>query len=92
MLVLEVAHALTHPLVFLLVFSALNLGSAIPTNGAVTDKPQIVRVSYGQGDVKFSPGTKGSPDLGKDRIEAGVNLPIEEGATLATEGESASGV
>jgi hypothetical protein len=28
---------------------------------------------------------KGSPDLGKDWIEAGVNLPIEEGATLATE-------
>jgi FecR-like protein len=75
----------TQPLVSLLLFSALNLGSAIPTNGAVIDKPQIVRVSYVQGDVKFSPGTKGSPDLGKDWTEAGVNLPIAEGATLATE-------
>jgi hypothetical protein len=47
--------------------------------------PQIVRVSYVQGEVKLSTGIKGSPDLGKDWIAAGVNFPIEEGVTLATE-------
>jgi hypothetical protein len=47
--------------------------------------PQIVRVSYVQGEVKLSLGIDGSPDLGKHWIAAGVNFPIEEGATLATE-------
>ena len=75
----------TRPVAFLLLFSASSLGSATPTIGAVTDKPQIVRVSYVQGEVKFSTGTNGNPDLGSHWIEAGVNLPIGDGATLATE-------
>jgi hypothetical protein len=57
----------------------------IPTNAAETSSPQIVRVSYVQGEVKLSTGIKGSPDLGKNWIAAGVNFPIEEGVTLATE-------
>lgn len=37
------------------------------------------------GKYKVSPGTKGTPDLGKEWMAAGVNFPIEEGASLATE-------
>ncbi len=62
-----------------------SLAVAIPTKAADTDSPQIVRVSYVQGEVKLSTGTKGSPDLGTVWIDAGVNFPIEEGVTLATE-------
>jgi hypothetical protein len=47
--------------------------------------PQIVRVSYVQGEVKLSVGKNGDPYLGKVWVAADVNSPIEEGATLATE-------
>src|SRR5208282_5952556 len=69
----------------LLVFGSASLASPIPTPGAESYGPQIVRVSYVQGEVKLSLGIDGSPDLGKHWIAAGVNFPIEEGATLATE-------
>jgi hypothetical protein len=50
---------------------------------------EVLRVSspdtHVQGEVKFSTGTNGNPDLGTHWIEAGVNLPIGDGATLATE-------
>jgi hypothetical protein len=76
----------TQPFVSLLVLcGALSLAGPIPTSGTETSHPQIVRVSYVQGEVKLSTGIRGSPDLGKDWIAAGVNFPIEEGATLATE-------
>jgi hypothetical protein len=76
----------TQPFVSLLVLcGAISLAGPIATNGTETIQPQIVRVSYVQGEVKLSTGRKGSPDLGKDWIAAGVNFPIEEGATLATE-------
>ena len=76
----------TQPFVSLLVLcGAVSLAGPIPTNGTETSHPQIVRVSYVQGEVKLSTGIKGSPDLGKDWIAAGVSFPIEEGATLATE-------
>ncbi len=76
----------TQPFVSLLVLcGAISLAAPITTYGTETSHPQIVRVSYVQGEVKVSTGIKGSPDLGKDWIAAGVNLPIEEGATLATE-------
>ena len=76
----------TQPLVSLLVLcGALSLAVAIPTSGTETSHPQIVRVSYVQGEVKLSTGIRGSPDLGKDWIAAGVSFPIEEGTTLATE-------
>jgi hypothetical protein len=45
----------------------------------------MVRLSYVQGDVKVSTGLNGTPDLGADWVPAGVNFPIEEGTTLATE-------
>ena len=76
----------TQPLVSLLVLcGAVSLAKPIPTNATERGQPQIVRVSYVQGEVKLSTGRRGSPDLGKDWIAAGVSLPIEEGATLATE-------
>src|SRR5208282_4103185 len=73
-------------LVFLLALSAAaNLAGPITTNATETSYPQFVRVSYAQGEVKLSMGIKGNPDLGKDWVAAGVNFPIEDGATLATE-------
>jgi len=76
----------TQPFALLLVFFGLaSLAIPIPTHGAEEYGPQIVRVSYVQGEVKLSLGIDGSPDLGKHWIAAGVNFPIEEGATLATE-------
>ncbi|MGD0693390.1 MAG: FecR domain-containing protein [Terriglobia bacterium] len=64
---------------------AVVLAGPIPINGNEKDTPQIVRVSYAQGEVKLSPGVKGKPVLGKDWVVADVNSPIEEGAILATE-------
>jgi hypothetical protein len=76
----------TQSLVSLLVLcGAVSLAGPITTKGTETSRPQIVRVSYVQGEVKLSTGIKGRPDLGKDWIAAGVNFPMEEGTTLATE-------
>jgi hypothetical protein len=69
----------------LVLFGSASLAIPIPTPGTEMYGPQIVRVSYVQGEVKLSLGIDGSPDLGKNWIAAGVNFPIEEGATLATE-------
>jgi hypothetical protein len=70
-----------------LLVSWIAISPAVPitTNATETSQPQIVRVTYVQGEVKLSTGIKGRPDLGKNWIAAGVDLPIEEGATLATE-------
>lgn len=64
---------------------AVSLKGQVPTNAKVESRPQIVRVSYVQGEVKVSTGIDGRLDLGKDWVAAGVNFPIEKGATLATE-------
>lgn len=69
----------------LVLFGSASLAIPIPTPGTETYGPQIVRVSYVQGEVKLSLGIDGGPDLGKNWVAAGVNFPIEEGATLATE-------
>ena len=47
--------------------------------------PQMVWVNYAEGQVKFSPGHKGQPQLGKDWIEAYAGQVMEAGYTLATE-------
>jgi len=47
--------------------------------------PQMVWISYADGDVKFSPGHNGRPQLGKDWIAANVGQVIEDGYTLVTE-------
>jgi hypothetical protein len=69
----------------LVLFGSASLAIPIPTPATEMYNPQIVRVSYVQGEVKLSMGIDGSPDLGKKWISAAVNFPIEEGATLATE-------
>ena len=47
--------------------------------------PQMVWVNYAEGEVKFSPGHKGQPQLGKDWMEAYAGQVMETGYTLATE-------
>lgn len=48
-------------------------------------EPQLVRVSYAQGEVKFSPGKNGKPDLGADWLQAPPDLTLEQGYSLASE-------
>ena len=48
-------------------------------------RPQISRLVYVQGVVKLSPGIGGTPALDQNWVAAGVNFPVEEGVTLATE-------
>lgn len=76
---------LTLALVFVLQLFSLVLAQPLPGNSDEEAYPEIVRVSYVQGEVKLSTGRKGSPDLGTRWVAAEVNLPIQEGATLATE-------
>ncbi|MGA9885067.1 MAG: FecR family protein [Candidatus Acidiferrales bacterium] len=49
-----------------------------------TTYPQIVRLKYVQGDVRFNRGGSKGPDLGKPWEQAAANLPIEQGFALAT--------
>src|ERR1700733_13258288 len=51
---------------------------------AVKTDPEIVRVSYIQGDVRFSRGDAKGPNLEKDWEQAAVNLPILKNYSLAT--------
>jgi uncharacterized membrane protein YgcG len=61
--------------------------SAIPQRARAEEKgePQMVWLSYAEGEVKFSPGHKGQPKLGKDWIEANRGQVMENGYTLVTE-------
>jgi hypothetical protein len=45
---------------------------------------QLIRVSYLQGDVRFNRGSNYEPDLKKPWEIAAMNMPIEQGFTLAT--------
>jgi len=65
--------------------SFLALLDPIPTHSQVKSEPQLVRVSYAQGEVKFSPGSKGKAELRDDWMQAETGLTIEQGYTLATE-------
>jgi hypothetical protein len=47
--------------------------------------PEIVWVNYVQGDVKFSPGKAGDPNLGRDWIAANAGQVLQDGYTLVTE-------
>jgi hypothetical protein len=46
--------------------------------------PEIVRLSFIQGDVRFSRGDAKGPNLEKDWEQAAVNLPILQNYSLAT--------
>lgn len=70
----------------LIVPSALTFFLAIATRAAdaPTPEPQLVRLSYVEGDVRFNRGDGKRPDLKKPWEQAEVNLPIEQGFALAT--------
>jgi hypothetical protein len=55
------------------------------SNSQESTEPQLVRLSYVQGDVKFSPGKSGKPDLGAEWFNAPDGLTPEEGYSVATE-------
>jgi len=57
----------------------------VPNSGKVKQRPEIVLVSYVEGEVKFSPGKNGVPVLGGGWMQATPGQPIEDGNTLATE-------
>ncbi|HEY4950091.1 MAG TPA: FecR domain-containing protein [Candidatus Acidoferrales bacterium] len=57
---------------------------AAPATAAAQSEPQLVRISYMQGDVRFNRGDGTRPDLKKPWEQAEVNLPIEKGFALAT--------
>jgi hypothetical protein len=48
-------------------------------------EPQMVWITYAQGEVKFSPGQNGEAKLGKDWVEANRGQVLENGYTLVTE-------
>lgn len=52
--------------------------------GEMTTDPEIVRLSFIQGDVRFSRGDAKGPNLEKDWEQAAVNLPILQNYSLAT--------
>jgi hypothetical protein len=54
------------------------------TQAKTTTYPEIVRLSYVQGDVRFSRGDRKGPDLSKPWEQAVANLPILENYSIAT--------
>jgi FecR protein len=65
--------------------SVLILAAARTAKSEDKSEPQLVRVSYAQGEVKFSPGKNGKPDLGTDWFQVPPDLTLEQGYSLATE-------
>lgn len=47
--------------------------------------PEMVWVNYVQGDVKFSPGKSGEPNLGREWISTNIGQVMQDGYTLVTE-------
>jgi hypothetical protein len=76
-----------HPY-FLIAMIGILLTGALPSGAGaqetVTYEPEIVRLSYVQGDVRLSRGTKNAADLNASWEIAKANVPMEEGFTLAT--------
>jgi FecR protein len=67
-----------------LTIAAAFFSIAMAARAAAQSEPQLVRVSYLQGDVRFNRGDGKKPDLKKAWEQAEVNLPIEDGFALAT--------
>jgi hypothetical protein len=67
---------------------AILLTGALPSSARAqevpTYVPEIVRLSYVQGDVRLSRGTKNAADLSTPWEVAATNVPMEEGFTVAT--------
>ena len=69
----------------LLFCASLLLIFPVQSNSQEKSEPQLVRLAYVQGDVKFSPGKSGKPDLGPEWLLAPQGLTLEEGYSVATE-------
>jgi FecR protein len=73
---------------FLIALIAILLTCVLPFRAgaqeAITYEPEIVRLSFVQGDVRLSRGTKNAADLNASWEIAKANVPVEEGFTLAT--------
>ena len=70
--------------IFAIVLSSIPAKAQQPTTNEFVAS-QVVWVNSADGEVKFSPGHKGQPQLGKDWIEAYAGQVMETGYTLATE-------
>jgi hypothetical protein len=73
----------------LIALIAILLAGALPSSarGGQADsnwEPEIVRLSYVQGDVRLSRGGKNGADLNTAWEVAKTNTPVEEGFTVAT--------
>jgi hypothetical protein len=58
--------------------------AAAAATAAAQSEPQLVRMSYMQGDVRFNRGDAKQPNLKKPWEQADVNLPIAANYALAT--------
>jgi hypothetical protein len=70
--------------VFRLACFALFLSAFAARPANAKTYPEIVRISYMQGDVRFNRGDGKKPDLSKQWEQAVPNLPIVQGYSLAT--------
>jgi|HubBroStandDraft_1064217.scaffolds.fasta_scaffold01851_15 hypothetical protein len=75
---------LGHPAVLFLTICAAFFPTSVASAAAAQSVPQLVRVSYMQGDVRFNRGDAKQPNLKKPWEQADVNLPITENYALAT--------
>ena len=71
---------------FLAIFGAIfpTLVVAAVATAPAQGEPQLVRISYMQGDVRFNRGDAKQPNLKKPWEQADANLPIAENYALAT--------
>src|SRR5271163_3964131 len=76
--------AFHHYAVLLIAFSGALFPPVMAATPAEQNDAQLVRLSYVEGDVRFNRGDSKGPDLKKPWEQAEVNLPIEQGFTLAT--------
>ena len=77
-------NAYSYRTVLLLTLSTTLLAPVGTASSASQSEPQLVRLSYVQGDVRFNRGDAKHPDLKKPWEQAEVNLAIEENFALAT--------
>jgi hypothetical protein len=61
------------------------LANAITSKSQEKAEPQLVRITYTHGAVKFSTGKNGHPNLQTDWMVAPAGMTVEQGDTLATE-------
>jgi uncharacterized membrane protein YgcG len=69
-----------------LILSSAFVASTLFANpaGGQPAYPQLVRLNYVEGDVRFNRGDKRGPNLDKDWYKAELNLPVDDGDSLST--------